>query len=604
MAYGIDYEGIYYTDHSRNDLGMMDTYKVSLDLADEKDFEITATEFLIPEYGWWYILGTEIGGIVDKYETDSSAGTVKYTGRSFRGLLNSYVAKTYGATRILQGGITDIINELLTEQAIDYAICDAAYVDESIDTIVGAYEFKAGHTVYDAIIGAAASIDMTIAIEFKSDKIIHIIPILKQDHTDYLKYSGIDAAQFQIGHSHVLTNHLVLTSIDDSGNFRKIHMFTNANGTIQPYRTTDTPFTASDYILDESGKVLTGVDEKAEWKECNDSPVEKYRKLSGQPYGWDSEYGDYFYQTIETDSDGTVQVSYKNFEGVETETMTLTTAQPSDWATNFSDYYEKSYDQSAGKYVYNAAGGNTSLDTSSVTAISRCPDDWSYNYGQYYKKVQSGTGYVYEAYASSSKDKYVRMTDQPTDWTTNFTSYYRKVYKKKVTVKGKTTYQIVDTISADGAYYITCKADDDKKGGKIPSFKKRPHYRKDTATVIPKYVSGDCYRLNTNTTAPTWEANRYYSGKKETKAPPFDFLNSYEKVYDHYESMCNTGVEFFEGLTADTIRAVTIDDFNANIGDIVGGTDEMTGLSVVADVTNINITIEKGIVTTDYEIGG
>ena len=604
MAYGIDYEGIYYTDHERVDIGMMSTYKASLDLADEKDFEITATDFLIPEDGWWYILGTEIGGMVDKYVSDSSAGTVKYTGRSVRGLLASYIATTTGAKRILQGGITDVVNMLLTEQGIDYAVCDAALVDDSIGTVVDAYEYDAGTTVYDAIMGAAATIDMTVRLEFRSDKKIHIVPILKQDYTDYLKYSGIDAAQFQIGHSHVLTNHLILTSVDDVGNFRKIHMFANADGTVLPYRTTDTPFTAADYILNESEQVLKGIEEKAEWKECNDSPVEKYRHITSQPFDWDSRYGDYFYQTTETDSDGTVSVSYKAFEGVETETMTLTTSAPSDWSTNFSDYYEKSYDQSAGKYVYNSAGGNTVLDTSSVTQIRAFPDDWAYNYGQYYAKVQSGTGYVYEAYQSSSKDKYVRMTSQPSDWNTNFTSYYRKVYKKKVTVKGKKTYEIVDTISADGAYYITCTAKDDNPKGTIPSFKKRPHYRKDSVTVIPSFNANNCYRVNTSTTAPTWEANRYYSGKKTTKAPPFDFLNSYEKVYDHYQSMCETGVEYLTGLKADTIRAVTIDDINANIGDIVGGTDSVTGLSVVAAVTNINLTIEQGIITTDYEIGG
>ena len=88
------------------------------------------------------------------------------------------------------------------------------------------------------------------------------------------------------------------------------------------------------------------------------------------------------------------------------------------------------------------------------------------------------------------------------------------------------------------------------------------------------------------------------------KAPAFDSINSFEKTYDHYENMVKAGLDFFSGLKADSIRAVTIDDFNANIGDTVGGTDSITGLSVVAEVTNINITIEKGILTTDYEIGG
>ena len=604
MAYGIDYEGIYYTDHSRSDLGMLTTYTVSLDLADEKNFEIKAGEFAIPEDGWWYILNTEIGGIVDKYKSDSTEGTVTYTGRSFRGLLDSYIAYTYGETRILQGQINTVINSLLSECGINFFTCDAAETDSSIDVTVDSYTVTAGDTLYSAIIGACSSIDMTILIKFESDKIIHIIPILKQDYVDYLKYSGVDSVQFQISRDHALVNHLVLTSKDETGNFRRVDMFTDSYGTVQPYLISATPYEASDYILDSRNKVMTGLDEIAKWQECSDSPVDKYRAITSVPADWDSNYGNYYYQDTNTDSDGTVEVSYKEFEGVKNDIMTLTTSEPSDWATKYMDYYTTSYDKTTGKYTYSAVAGTSVIDKTRVTQITTQPFDWAYNYGQYYYKFNTGTADDYESYASGSKNQYVLMTSKPSDWNTNFTNYYRKVYKKKVTVHGKTTYKYIDTVSHKDAYYKACTATDDKKSGTIPSFSKRRHYRKDSITTIPKFDASNCYRCMTTLTAPAWAANQYYSGSKDKKAPEFDSANAYEKLKDHYQSMCEEGVKYFAELKADTIRAVTIDDMSANIGDTVGGTDKLTGQSAVAEVTNINITIEKGIVSTDYEIGG
>lgn len=608
MAYGIDFDGVYYTDHERVDIGMMDTYKASLDLADEKDFQITASDFAIPEDGWWYILGTEIGGIVDKYDSDSVDGTVKYTGRSFRGVLNSYVVDTNSATRILQGNITDIINALLAEHGLAMFAADAADIYEGLNTTVYACEITAGTSIYDAIIQAAATIDMSVVLEFNSDKIIHIIPILKQDYTDYLKYSGIDAAGFQIGHSHLMTNHLVITSVDDIGNFRQIHLFTNKDNEVQTYLKSSVPYEASDYILDKSSQVMTGIDEKSEWKECDDSPVEKYRQISAVPANWDRNYDDYYYKDVETDSDGTSQVSYKNYEGVESDSMTLTTSKPADWDTNYTNYYTSSYDQATGKVVYSAVSGTSEIDTSNVTQVPNCPKDWKTHYSEYYYQFNNGTSIEYRSYATASKDKYTKMKSEPSDWKTNFTSYYRKVYKKeteiKVKGKKKKVVEYIDTISHSGAYYKACTATDDSPKGKVPSFSKRPHYKRGSVDIIPEFDEDNTYLVRTKTTTPTWIANEYYSGKKEMKAPAFDSINSFEKTYDHYENMVKAGLDFFSGLKADSIRAVTIDDFNANIGDTVGGTDSITGLSVVAEVTNINITIEKGILTTDYEIGG
>ena len=90
MAYGLDVEEIYYTDADKSDLGVLDTYHIQFDTADEKDFEMKTTEPVIPTGGLWYIPNTEYGGYVDGYHTDSDEQSVLYTGRTWRGLLASH----------------------------------------------------------------------------------------------------------------------------------------------------------------------------------------------------------------------------------------------------------------------------------------------------------------------------------------------------------------------------------------------------------------------------------------------------------------------------------------------------------------------------------
>ena len=47
-----------------------------------------------------------------------------------------------------------------------------------------------------------------------------------------------------------------------------------------------------------------------------------------------------------------------------------------------------------------------------------------------------------------------------------------------------------------------------------------------------------------------------------------------------------------------------MDDFIVNIGDTVGGRDEFTGETIVAEIDNINAKITNGMLEVEYVIGG
>lgn len=111
MAYGLDFQEIYYTDHNRVDQGVLETYEIDIDLAGEKDFRIVSPEPVIPVGGFWYIQNTEYGGIVDAFSTDSDEEQIEYEGRSFRGILNSHIVDVDGAERVLPDSMTVHLDE-------------------------------------------------------------------------------------------------------------------------------------------------------------------------------------------------------------------------------------------------------------------------------------------------------------------------------------------------------------------------------------------------------------------------------------------------------------------------------------------------------------
>ncbi len=613
MAYGLDFEEIYYTNHDRVDLGVLETYEIDVDLADEKDFSISSPEPVIPVHGFWYIQDTEYGGIVDAFNTDSSEESVEYEGRTFRGILDSHFVDVVGKEKTIpenmtadvdqegagapvQATISDCFRELVASFG-DLFEVDDPDVNETVDTRVMNYTIKAGTTVYEALVGCARSIDFTFVLAYKKDKKIHITPILIQDYTDYLKGSRYEGFSFKTEIETGVTNHVIMKSIDEeSGDIFNIHFFADKNSGMQPYAIVDAPIKDSQYILDNRNQVLFGIDEIAEYQEENASVIENYEMLEECPADWETNFGSYFMH--EFDESG--EESFVGYEAVGEEVYTAVTSRPSDWSTNYSAYYIRSYDEEAQEYVYNPVSAESVLVKTNPRQITKKPYDWSSNYNEYYYKYQTGTGIDYQQYSAVQKNKYVRMTAKPSDWDTNFSSYYRKVYEKKEGSKTK----LIDTVDHAGAKYVACAADDDKKNGTIPSFSKRAHYRNDPYEIPPTFNKNNCWRLHRVSQAPTFDpvGNRYYSMKMEYHAPTFVVGEGYQKVLDHYAGMVESALDIFEDAKNRGSQTMELDEFVVNVGDIVGGTDEFTGTNVVGNITNIEAHIENGLIDVKYAI--
>lgn len=619
MAYGLDFEEIYYTDHNRTDLGVLQTYDIKVDVADEKDFQITSPEPILQVGGFWYILDMEYGGIVDAFETDSDDVQIIYTGRTFRGILHSHYVLINGIERVIPDNTTDAgtadisncIRQLITESGLDNVFSvDDPDIDESIDPTLNNYIVKQGTSLYDAIIGAASSIGFTVILNYRKDKKIHITPILIQDYVDYLKGSKYDGLGFKTELDTAVVNHLIVHSVNDDINegltVVTAHFFTDENGGLQPYAFVDNPIKDEQYIKDTRSQVLFGLDEITEFQEMSLSTVENYEPLAYQPADWNMTFANYFYK--ETDEE-TGEVSIKQYEVKMVTPYNPVTTQPADWTTNYKSYFTGTYDEEEQKWSYQNVNPDTTLDKQHPHAVTVKPTDWIYNYSDYYYKFQTGTGFDYLPYETVTKYKYVRMTKKPSDWDTNFGSYYRKVYEIEVTENGKKKKKLIDTLkdSVNGhkAKYVTCKKGDDGEENKKPKFSTRPHFRKDSYEEPPKFKKDNCYTLDTIEIAPEFN-NILYSyfaeGTPVIDVPEFTPYVTHQKVLDHYAGMVEQAVNFFEDERKKSNVEMEVDYLNLNIGDVLGGTDEFTSTNIVGKISNIEATIENGLIDVIYKV--
>ena len=64
------------------------------------------------------------------------------------------------------------------------------------------------------------------------------------------------------------------------------------------------------------------------------------------------------------------------------------------------------------------------------------------------------------------------------------------------------------------------------------------------------------------------------------------------------------GIDRLESLSNTESQEVTLEDFEADIGDVVGGIDDVTGIELCEKITNMIVTIQNDVINIDYSIGG
>lgn len=610
-----------YADSKRKDIGVLLDFKYDLAYGkDENNFELeVALNNHCCDAGYHlYMEGTEYGGIIDKIRVDTENGKVVYSGRTWHGILEGKVIEPESGADyyIVTGDANEVLAELIDKLGLSELFSAST---EASDVDIGQYSFRYAKG-YTGICAMLAEFDGKLQVTYQGDSVVLSAVYLN----DYSQDEEWDSSQagFEIERNHRPVNHLICLGSGDLKNRYVIHLFTDENGGVQPYATTDNPMSDADYILTKEKQLLFGSSEVAEVYDYGSvGTTENFEAVTTEPASWGRVYSNYYRQN----EDG----SYSELEGEEIEELVLQKQKPSDWESSFENYYDKDGNHPQGTkdalyvlmdgmlipkpsdwtgnysdYYILKNGEYTSVKSSEVVTYSlqaAKPGDWDNNFKNYYYWYSDGVKAEYTTVPGISKNKYAVQTQKPTDWESKYKSYY---VKKK----------------SGGYKSVTSK----KKNGKevAPTWKAKKYYTKQYYQVAPKWQSNKYYTCVKTEVAPQWKPNVYYRKVVDlNRAPEWTadtyytmttkiliprFISGfyYAKKPDHFAELVKGGLERLkQSYECDSI-SINLDlEGNYDIGDIVGANDNATGISVWQPITKKIVTIQSNRETITYEIG-
>lgn len=602
-----------YADAHRVDQGVMDAYE--LDMAygsDENNFTCTIDResHCCTEGFFLYVEGEEYGGIVDKVKVNTEKDEITYSGRTWHGILEKkIICPEDGQDYAVFDGEANKVLQTIIDRIDLGDLFEASSEDTGIQ--IQAFQMDRYIDAYTGICKMMKDADAKLNIIWKNKKVV----LSAQLRQDYSQDEEFNTAQvdFTIEKNYRPVNHIICLGRGDLKNRAVIHLFCDENGGIQPYATKDVPLQDSDYITGTSKKVMYGEDEVVEILDYPNAEItENYILLTAQPSDWKKNSTAYFFQD---DND-----KFKEVEEVEVE-YKLQKIQPYDWDVNFSEYYVKSgstYKNVEGQTVkqlqtsrpsdwstkYEDYFTKSGSSYTSVKGVERTtyrkqakkPSDWSKNYKNYFEFYSDGVTSKYQNVSGITKYKYVLQTRKPTDWADSCTSYYKKKKKGGYENVSKTKKKKAPAWRAK-TYYTRISYE------VPPAWKANHYYTEVNTTSAPEWSANKYYTQNDNV-APAWSQNKYYCETDETVAPAWTANKYFKMVTDQYAVMVQNAVERMEKAHQADDMKIALEETEQvyDVGDIVGTSEETTGITAVQEVCKKIIKINNDDVTITYEV--
>jgi hypothetical protein len=218
-----------FSDKNRIEKGALQNYDVDFDTTGNKDFQISVgiKNNVLQGGDWWYIEGTEYGGRVDEYEVLTETNEIHYTGRNFRGILDSKIIEppTGHDHMILSGTLKDIVAKLIEDAGLQ----DVFVVDEC-DEVVVLFKFYRYIKTYAGIYGLATDYGLKPSFRVE-DGVVHIGFEKPTDYSDANEYTQ-DDLNFAIKRSFADVNHLICLGQGDLADRTVVHLYVDENGNI------------------------------------------------------------------------------------------------------------------------------------------------------------------------------------------------------------------------------------------------------------------------------------------------------------------------------------------------------------------------------------
>lgn len=598
-----------YANKERIDQDILDAYQIDMAYGkDENDFTCTIdrASHCCQEGFFLYVENEEYGGIIDKIKVNTEKDEITYSGRTWHGILTKkIICPEEGQDYATFDGEA---NQVL-QQIVDALDLNGLFVasEENSGIQIQSYQMERYVDAYTGICKMLKDADAKLKIVWKRQQVV-LSAQLRQDYSQDEEFNT-SQVDFTIEKDYRPTNHIICLGQGDLKNRAVIHVFCDENGGIQPYAKKEIPLEDDDYILDTSSKVMFGQNEMTEVLDYPNAEItENYIMLDTQPSDWKKNSTAYYYQNEKE--------KFQEVEEIEVGYV-LQKKQPYDWDVEFSSYYtrnEDKYKQVSGQTVYRVQTTKPSdwdanyeeyytSDQKSVEGVEKTtyrkqttkPSDWNKNYKNYYEYYSDGVSHEYKSVNGITKYKYAVQTQKPTDWDSNCTSYYKKKkkggYESVSKVKKKTPKWKAKTYYTRLSYEVP------------PGWKTNYYYTQVNTTSAPNWTTNKYYTKYDNA-APNWTYNTYYSETDETIAPPWTANKYFKKVTDQYAVMVQNAIDrLTEAHQADDMDiALEETEQTYDISDIVGSTEETTGIAAVQEVCKKIIKINNDDITITYEV--
>lgn len=248
-----------YTDVDRVEQGYLRNFSADVDVAKDKDFEITVARDnnILRGGSWWYISNTEYGGIVDNVGVVTADREIRYTGRNLRGILCDKIIeppqdKDYN---IVSGDAIAVINSLIEDAGLSniYRMTGESWNVQS-------FQFNRYVSLYDGICALLSTQNRVLRLVIK-DGYVTMSSAVPYDYTedkDCMR-SDINYNITQVKNGY---NHLICLGQGELKDRQVLHLYVDKMGNItdtQTYKGLEERTAIYDYSSASSiGELRTG----------------------------------------------------------------------------------------------------------------------------------------------------------------------------------------------------------------------------------------------------------------------------------------------------------------------------------------------------------
>lgn len=229
---------VIWTDSNRMDLGVLSDFSIDFDTVKTMDFAWTETLKKDTHGGgtYWYIPGTEYGGIVDDVEIVKESGTLTYAGRNWRGMLSSKIISPPAGQdyKTVSGNLCGIAQSLIAECGVD-----GLFSAGKADLTISSCQFERYTDLYSGLVKLAYQCGKVLAFtsvqkkrgtESRLDKVV-ISFIDRIDYSTDVEYTGHDI-NFRIKKGYNMVNHLICLGQGELKDRTVVHLYVDGDGDI------------------------------------------------------------------------------------------------------------------------------------------------------------------------------------------------------------------------------------------------------------------------------------------------------------------------------------------------------------------------------------